>query len=361
MTHVHLTEPDLVERALAGLEPPDCTECRTRALEIGGFLDRCRDGLHAAEEPADAFVDQVLARTTREDLRWRGDWRLVRGFVRGRLRSSRMLRFAAASLILHMLALPVFAWMALREARRDYAIQVSIQEQVEQTLPKGPMEPDPVIEAPALPPEPGLIELGELGEPGQPGDAGDPEGAPTRTRARSPAEVARIVNRDQVVLRGSVAPPTPLGPPGSGESTLARLFEARARVLAGELPGDLPAAQTGLERAVLAEVMLDDWLLGGREDPDLGAVLGALGSDPTVPEAERRLELFSLQRAFDYGLLGGPGLRRLDALSVEVEPVTVRVGDTNWAAWSAALEAALRERPPADREAAGDWTRWDAR
>jgi hypothetical protein len=91
-------------------EDPEVAE-RLRSLEL--FLGECRQGL-AREEETDSsvLVDKILVSTTREDLSWRGDLRLVGGFVRQRLRSSRLLRVVAASLLLHVIALPVFAYYA---------------------------------------------------------------------------------------------------------------------------------------------------------------------------------------------------------------------------------------------------------
>jgi len=83
------------------------------ASEWGDFLDQCRNELSTdgAEHVASAerVVDAVLACTVREDLGWRGDLRLLRGFIGTRMRSSMLLRVAAASLLLHLIALPALA------------------------------------------------------------------------------------------------------------------------------------------------------------------------------------------------------------------------------------------------------------
>ena len=57
-----------------------------------------------------ALVGRVLSQTTREDLSWRGDLRLVAGFIRERLAASPILKVVAASLLVHLIALPVVGW-----------------------------------------------------------------------------------------------------------------------------------------------------------------------------------------------------------------------------------------------------------
>jgi hypothetical protein len=92
-------------------------EARLAGLET--FLERCRDELlqelPASPERLEALEREILVRTTREDVSWRGDLRLVRGFLRQRLSASIVLRVVAASLLVHLAALPVlayFTWVA---------------------------------------------------------------------------------------------------------------------------------------------------------------------------------------------------------------------------------------------------------
>lgn len=95
---------------------------RARRGELEEFLSNCRSALGdeqqldvgwaEAQERDAALTARVLARTTREDLSWRGDLTLVGGYVRERLSRSVLLRFAAASLLLHVAALPVLAYYA---------------------------------------------------------------------------------------------------------------------------------------------------------------------------------------------------------------------------------------------------------
>lgn len=360
--HVHLSEAELIELALAPAARPDaltdCETCRARALELAGFLNDCRaelgDGLEEST-PAPGFVEGVLARTTREDLGWRGDLRLVGSFVSRRLRSSPVLRFAAASIAVHLFVLPVLAWMALREARQEHILSITIQAPPEQTLPAVPMEPELALLAPDPGPEPELVEvpLAEWSGAGSPDSTGPPD--PTGP------EVLRVVRRHRSFLRGTSAPePATLPAP---QKVLGRLFLARSQGLHGARgPTLLPRAAAGLERALLAEVLLDTWIFDARPSARLEAVLRELGADPAVPLAERRLELLSLTRAATYGLLDGEGRARREQLERELRaqggPRTPEPSST-WAAWSAELERCLEQRPAADRLAAGGWPTWE--
>ncbi|MBL6720115.1 MAG: hypothetical protein ISQ08_01755 [Planctomycetes bacterium] len=68
-------------------------------------------------EAAARVVEGVLGASTRQDLTWRGDLRLVRGFVQRRLAQSPSLRAVAALLLLQVLLAPgVLAFLALRPA-----------------------------------------------------------------------------------------------------------------------------------------------------------------------------------------------------------------------------------------------------
>ena len=103
-----------------------CPRCVASLAELELFLGHCRSAAESVDAAPDSsgssgrLAERILARTTREDLGWRGDWRLLRGFVGQRLRSSGVLRFAAASLLVHLLALPVLAWLAFRDAPREF-------------------------------------------------------------------------------------------------------------------------------------------------------------------------------------------------------------------------------------------------
>lgn len=101
------------EQGVAGRAPLD-GEARARLVELERFLATCRSALgeEGAAASTSALAERVLGRTTREDLSWRGDLRLVGTYVRDRLRGSLLLRVAAASLLVHVAALPVLAYLA---------------------------------------------------------------------------------------------------------------------------------------------------------------------------------------------------------------------------------------------------------
>jgi len=106
------------ERTRAELEADE--GARLRLERLGRFVDRCRSTADDLALESDSAPDRdagdlapltarVLDCTTREDLTWRGDVRLYGRYLRGRLAESAWLRLAAASLLLHLLALPAVA------------------------------------------------------------------------------------------------------------------------------------------------------------------------------------------------------------------------------------------------------------
>lgn len=137
-------------------------EVAARLFELESFLSSCRDSLaeryslteavEAELEPGanEALVESILASTTREDLSWRGDLRLVGGFLRQRLRSSRLLRVVAASLLLHIVALPAIAYYAIFVAPERTTVLRFDPGPGE--LPYAPeeLEPEREVEEPAL-------------------------------------------------------------------------------------------------------------------------------------------------------------------------------------------------------------------
>ena len=104
-----LNPADRDDLTRAALEADDAS--RARLTELEGFRDRCRAVASDAPEVADTapLAARVLERTTREDLTWRGDLSLYARHLRGRLAESGWLRLAAASLVLHLVALPALA------------------------------------------------------------------------------------------------------------------------------------------------------------------------------------------------------------------------------------------------------------
>ena len=103
---------ELLEAVLRGESPegPGAEEQE----RLRAFVDACREVSRDVGEFS-ALTERALSMTTHEDLSWRGDLRVLKGFVRDGIRSSFMLRLAAASLLVHLAALPVVALFMLSE------------------------------------------------------------------------------------------------------------------------------------------------------------------------------------------------------------------------------------------------------
>lgn len=98
--------------------------------ELERFLASVRREASAAAEPAASarVVEAVLRSSTRQDLTWRGDLHLVRGFVRRRLAQSPSLRAVAALLLLQVLLAPgVLAFLALRPAPARPEVRLGLE------------------------------------------------------------------------------------------------------------------------------------------------------------------------------------------------------------------------------------------
>jgi hypothetical protein len=345
--HRHLDEHELLDLLLEGGAAREaaarCPTCSEALRDLDGFLGQCRAAAATADarpEASQRLAELVLARTTREDLGWRGDLRLLRGFVGQRLRSSAVLRFAAASLLVHLLALPVLAWFAFREAPREYAIQVDFDFPREQMLPDVPAEPERSPQMPGPEPEPRLVEA-------------DLAAGPERASAVRAAERAFLT---------SVAVPALSGDGDGG--ALERLLHARsARLGEGRLAtflarGTPPETAGALESALWAEVLLDHLVLAGERLPGLDTALKRLSAAPGAgPHAERALVARTLRRALGCGLLGAEGSRRVQAQLSELG--LPRAGGVEDAAgWSSALEQALAGTSAEGSAAARAWSGW---
>ncbi|MDA1264620.1 MAG: hypothetical protein O2816_06035 [Planctomycetota bacterium] len=126
-----------------------------RAEELGAFLVHCRDlgrdlGQESAEAaPASALAQRVLARTTREDLSWRGDLALVGTHLRRRVADSGWMKLAAASLILHLMALPALAiYVLVAEPKQPYIEFIPVDDYYPEGFPESVDDPAPDLEAP---------------------------------------------------------------------------------------------------------------------------------------------------------------------------------------------------------------------
>ncbi len=299
---------------------PAATETVAR---LESFLGLCRSELApvGADAGADALAQAVLASTTREDLDWRGDLRLVRGFVARRLRSSMWLRVAAASLLVHVAALPVVAWYAFQPRERGFAIDFARPAQESPVAPDV-AEPERDLEGTA-----GTAELDDLLGAG-----------PWGTRS---ATVQNNLRRARYWLAAGDAPRAGARPTTAVGALLEERAERLQRYEAGE-PGaarleDPSAYAEPLERVLAVELLLDECVLTGNLPAHLERGLHSLNAIDEGPVA--RLAEAALERAAAYGW---PGARAV------VEPVDAPYG----ARWRDRLRAALdaeAERDPAVR------------
>jgi len=300
--HRHLPAEDLLELALAergghgrGEELAQlraCAECARGLEQASRDLQRVGAALAslALEDPAAdrALAARILERTTREDLSWRGDWREVARYVRGGLKSSRALRLLAASVLLHLLALPVLAValvLHLREARQPWTLSY---EQAAAELPQSQVAQER------------RHELVREPEPELPGPlSSDPE-RPTRKERLEHA-------RRELLLRGAPPALRPQTPTAGGAGIAARvdqLLDARGQRLAlsggDPEPGEPAIDAPQLELALWAELLLDDWVLSGRSDPRLASALERLDG-AAHGSATARLARHAQERAASLG------------------------------------------------------------
>ena len=113
-----LDPEELTELAVQGAETRMRQLCDAASVaeyeELAAFIVACREAA-SVERQDDALAERALCAARSEDLSWRGDVQLFKGFVRDGLRSSALLRLAAASLLVHIAALPVVAFFVLTE------------------------------------------------------------------------------------------------------------------------------------------------------------------------------------------------------------------------------------------------------
>ena len=343
--HRHLEEADLLRLALEGRaasrsELAACPTCAARLGELDRLLETCRAAARERDaQPARArhLAERVLAATTRADPTWRGDVRLLGGFLGGRLRSSRVLRFAAASLVAHLVALPVFAWLAFREPPPERHFQTGIEHR-EPRLPDGPMEPERTPRFVDPEPDPRLIE------------------ADLRTDAERRSDAAVVRRAQRTWLRASPPPP---GGPEAPADPLARLLWARARILRGQSP---PPAETtpgrgagALELSIAAEALLDHRVLSGERTAELDVVLARLAhADSAADRPERVLRALALARASSAGVLRAPDERAVQSLLASLDLPTHPAPE----AWARELQEAVRGRGRASEAAGAAWSGW---
>lgn len=260
------------------------SEVGAQLIALEDWLGRCRGALAPAVDAKQLgrtrhLVRRILSDTTREDLSWRGDLRLVAGYVGARLRASAALRVIAASLVLHLLGLPLLAWA-------------------------GWLRPEPsgsriLVEAPRRDPfstydEPLRVVTGPEEE-----RLADSE----REALRARRYVQNTLRWNRWVLARSL-PPAPAQAPD--EARADAILRARLRVLAGAAPAAplaslQPAPDAGsLQKSLWCELLLDRFLVSGSGGGLLDIALTSLCADESLGE---RLRVSALSRADAYGQL----------------------------------------------------------
>ena len=362
----HLTEEDLLELALdaeagrvslegsatdtlrGALACATCAQALERARAEVRALRLAALDLEPSAQGAAHAVERTLGATTREDLSWRGDWRVVGRYLGDRLRSSRAVRLLAASLLVHLLTLPVIAWVLLRHAADDTGVVLTIE------------LPSQVEPAPTPPGPPALEPRRELVRDPMPETPG-----PSSYAVELPARGAALQTARRELLAAGV-PPVAAGTernalPADTTTTgaVARLLDARSRRLSlGALDESVetPGARAPLcVRALWAELLLDDWAISGRADPRLAGALQTLRDEHaaatgTSGTADRELARRALARAAAQGaVFAGENL----------------AGDSGTAlsrGWFEALEGSLGERAAQDPSGTiSAWISWGRR
>lgn len=267
--------PDEAERREVESDPT----LSAHARDLNEFLGQVRSALTLPEELGSRplrstrrVTESVLERTTREDLSFRGDLRVFGSYVGRRLRQSGWLRLAAASLLVHVIGVPVvMAYVLLHEPVRPSELTIHIAE--------------PVVEFPDLAPEPfDYVRTFD----------------PTHPQYTAPDELSW----DRQLIRKGL-------PEASGQPTSAvtELLAARSLDARGQSHAALPPSEDPLARIVHAEWELDRYSRGWSTAGEVELALAMLppGSDDPVG----LLSLAAIARAESYGLLGSEARDRL--------------------------------------------------
>jgi len=338
-THEHWSEEQLFEHVTEGssanaAELRACAECSAAAREIEEFLGLCRTSFEVRVDPAraEALADEVLARTTREDPSWRGDLRLVGGFVKSRMRASFFLRVAAASLVVHLTGLPLLAYLGFFNPPEDHL----------RIRTKRPADP-PFVEAP-------VEQDGEL----------------IPQEVHEAIELIENLGREDVV--GYARQNLEIGAPLAEAPSMHRIgaiLAARSALIMGEPATiDAPAGDAAaVEVALWCEYQLDRFVFEG-ESPALHQALAAIeaGSEDrfeTASPEERRLVFAARSRAHHYGLAPRPATAAEHAAlmnplrpGIPLDRVWI---ETLAQALDTAFEGGLRDDPVVRA-----WLRWGA-
>lgn len=262
------------------------------------------------------LVERILAATTREDLTWRGELRLVRRFLGDRFAHSTALRWVAASLVAHLLALPFFGTEILefvRPVRLGFEpAPVTFEELEEEQVP--------------APVEEGILD----------GFGGPPA-----------ASVENALRRARYVLTRTRPLATPSLEELESSPLEIRLLAQRSHGLVGGYadwvgkPGELEVLDT-LQQVLWAELFLDGYVLRKEQPVALAPLLsrlalGPFGQQEIGPEPGSNLALLIegvLERARAYGLWEAPG-----GFEPEAAPLPFQSD------WGRALNEILETRP----------------
>jgi hypothetical protein len=146
-------DEELVEQVLSRGEADSA-----QAVQLNLDVQRMRSALRGVDRGqvarASDLSQRILSQTTGEDLSWRGDLRLVGRYLRTGLVSSPVLRVAAASLLFHLVALPVLAYWVW--AGQADPLELGF-ETYERAHPSQPF-PDQPLDVPGPLPEGGVVE-----------------------------------------------------------------------------------------------------------------------------------------------------------------------------------------------------------
>jgi hypothetical protein len=251
-----------------------------RARDLGAFLGQVRSAFTLPEEiglrphrTTRRVTDQVLDQTTREDLSLRGDLRVFRAFVGTRLRQSGLLRLAAASLLVHVIGVPVvMAYVLFTEPERPTELTIHVAE--------------PVQEFPDLDPEP--FDFVRTFDPSHP-------------QYTAPDELSW----DRQLIRNGL-------PEADGQATApaTERLAARARDARGLSHTALLPSSDPLSQIVHAEWMLDRFTRGWSTAGEVERALARLPAGTDDPIG--LLSMAAIARAESYQLLDSTARARLD-------------------------------------------------
>ena len=228
-----------------------------------------------------ALTDRILQSTTRSRAEWFGDLRLIRDWVLSRCQQSLWVRLAAASLILHLAALPVLAWYLMRDPIPEPQIFFE--------LPSERMfEPAPIDDIAVEAPDARLLLEDE------------PSGK------YPPSAVSNARRRARYVLQTQGAPAVVgLQPTTSHDRLLAARSAGINRGDWSSLPDLDSVGSNQLELALLAEAWLDRVVLEKTAPAlsrQLRMVLSLLNPKLADPSAVQRLTRRAASRALELGL-----------------------------------------------------------